>query len=101
MTLAILIVSAPTSATLYTVAQLKTLHQPVPGGVAVIDIVGVPKRQDKAPTARYQNKPVLVTQTDEGQWVAIVGIALTAALEPQVLEVTLGAKKNDPNIFDS
>ena len=93
VTLAILIVSAPTSATLYTVAQLKNLHQPVPGGVAVIDIAGVPKRQDKAPTARYQNRPVLVTQTDEGQWVAIVGIALTAALEPQVLEVTLGAKK--------
>jgi murein DD-endopeptidase MepM/ murein hydrolase activator NlpD len=77
----------------YTATQLKTLHQPVPGGVAVIEIAGAPKKQDKAPTARYHNKPVLVTQTDAGQWVAIVGIPLTAALEPQVLEVTLGGKK--------
>jgi len=93
MTLAILITSAPTNATPYTAVQLKTLHQPVPGGVAVIEIAGAPKRQDKAPTARYQNKPVLVTQTDTGQWFALVGIPLTAALEPQVLEVTLGGKK--------
>jgi murein DD-endopeptidase MepM/ murein hydrolase activator NlpD len=88
-----LIFSAPTNATPYTTVQLKSLHQPVPGGVAVIDIAATPKRLDKAPTARYQNKPVLVTQTDAGQWVAIVGIPLTAALEPQVLEVTLGGKK--------
>ncbi len=93
ITLATLIVSAPTSAMPYTTAQLKNLHQPVPGGVAVIEITGAPKRQDKVPSARYQNKPVLMTQTDTGQWVAIIGIPLTAALEPQVLEVTLGGKK--------
>ena len=93
ITLVTLIASTPTIAMPYTATQLKMLHQPVPGGVAVIEIAGAPKKQDKAPTARYQNKPVLVTQTDAGQWVAIVGIPLTAALEPQVLEVTLGGKK--------
>jgi murein DD-endopeptidase MepM/ murein hydrolase activator NlpD len=36
---------------------------------------------------------VLVIPTDAGQWVAIVGIPLSAALEPQTLEVTLGEKK--------
>ena len=88
-----LITSTPTSAMPYTAAQLNTLHQPVPGGVAVIEIAGATKKQDKPPTARYQNKPVLVTQTDAGQWIAIVGIPLTTTLELQVLEVTLGGKK--------
>ncbi len=87
------IVSAPASGAPYTAMQLKSLHQPVPGGVAVIEIVGASKGKPPTPTAHYLNKPVLVTPTDAGQWVAIVGIPLTAPLEPQVLEVTLGGKK--------
>jgi Peptidase family M23/Peptidase family M23 N-terminal domain len=90
---AAMIVSAPVSATPYTTAQLKSLHQPVPGGVAVIEISGASQGKHPAPTARYLNKPVLVTPTDAGQWVAIVGIPLTASLEPQRLEVLLGGKK--------
>jgi murein DD-endopeptidase MepM/ murein hydrolase activator NlpD len=90
---AVLLLSAPASATPYTSAQLKSLHQPVPGGVAVIEIAGNTQGKHPAPTARYLNKPVLVTPTDAGQWVAIVGIPLSAALEPQTLEVTLGGKK--------
>ena len=92
---AVLIVSTPTSAAPYTTIQLQSLHQPVPGGVAVIEITGASKGSHPAPTARYLNKPVLVTPTDVGQWVAIVGIPLTAALEPQVLEVTLDGKKTN------
>jgi murein DD-endopeptidase MepM/ murein hydrolase activator NlpD len=93
MALAVLISSTSAHAALYPLAQLQSLHQPVPGGVAVIEITGVPKGKHPAPTARYLNKPVLVIPTDAGQWVAIVGIPLSAALEPQTLEVTLGEKK--------
>jgi len=70
--------------------QLKTLHQPVPGGVAVLDITPIAK--GGAPTARYLGKPVLVTRSDAGRWVAIVGIPLSAPLEPQTLEVTHAGK---------
>lgn len=70
--------------------QLKTLHQPVPGGVAVLDIT--PSTQHGAPTARYMGKPVLVVRSDAGRWFAIVGIPLSAPLEPQTLEVTHAGK---------
>jgi len=70
--------------------QLKTLHQPVPGGVAVLDIT--PSAKGGTPTARYLGKPVLVTRSDAGRWIAIVGIPLSAPLEPQTLEVMHAGK---------
>lgn len=61
--------------------------------MAIIEINGAPKGRQPAPTARYLNKPVLVTQTDVGQWVAIVGIPLSAPLEPQTIDIMLGGKQ--------
>ncbi|MDN3986664.1 M23 family metallopeptidase [Zwartia vadi] len=70
--------------------QLKTLHQPVPGGVAILDIT--PGTQRGEPTARYMGKPVLVMRNDAGRWFAIVGIPLSTPIEPQTLEVTHAGK---------
>jgi len=91
--LATLILTTSAHAAPYSSAQLQSLHHPVPGGVAVIEITGIPKGKHPTPSARYLNKPVLVTPTDAGQWVAIVGIPLSVPLAPQSLEITLGGKK--------
>jgi murein DD-endopeptidase MepM/ murein hydrolase activator NlpD len=50
----------------------RLLNQPVPGGVAVIDLGPAAS----APRARYQDKPVLVIHEDAKRWIAIVGLPL-------------------------
>ena len=53
----------------------RTLHHPVPGGVAVVPLgVG-----ESAPVVHYQGKRVMVVQDSDGQWIGIVGIDLKAA----------------------
>lgn len=94
LTLAVLIAPVLSHATSFSAEQLKSLHQPVPGGVAVLDITGTGQGQTPAPTARYLNKPVLVARTDTGRWFAIVGIPLSAPIEKQELEVSRGGKKS-------
>lgn len=92
-----MVMSADTYAASLSATQLKTLHQPVPGGVAVIEISdsGPSSSAGKSalPTARYQNKPVLVTRNDAERWVAIVGIPLDTPIAPQTLEVFRAGKK--------
>lgn len=54
---------------------LTTLHHPVPGGVAVIEIS--PKvSKGTTPDVRFQDKRVLTTRDDTGRMFAIVGIPL-------------------------
>ncbi|MCP8463408.1 peptidoglycan DD-metalloendopeptidase family protein [Pseudomonas sp. ZM23] len=61
----------------------RTLHKPVPGGVAVVQL-----GQDAAvPTASYQGKPVLVVREEGRDWIAIVGIPLTAKAGSQQIAV--------------
>lgn len=94
--LACLLLGVPvaTHATVFPAEQLQKLHQPVPGGVAVIDLTDANQASTAvAPVARYMNKPVLVARTDAGRWVAIVGIPLSAPLEKQELEVLQAGKK--------
>ncbi len=66
----------------------------VPGGVVVVDLgeAGGP-----APSARWQDRPVLVT-TEAGRYKAVVGIALAVAPGDYGLEVTeaSGAKRSVP-----
>jgi len=77
----------------FPIEKIQSLHQPVPGGVAVIDITGPAQERSAAPpTARYQNNPVMVIRTDDGRWFAIVGIALSSKLGTQSLDVTQGKK---------
>ena len=52
----------------------RTLHHPVPGGVAIVPAgTGA-----SAPTVKYQGKQVMVVQDSDGQWIGIVGIDLKA-----------------------
>lgn len=76
-------------------AQIKPLHQPVPGGVALVELSGAKQGNNATPpTARYLDKPVLVSRTDTGRWVAVVGIPLSAPVGSQNLEVVQGGKKS-------
>lgn len=60
-------------------------HSPVPGGVAVIPL-GI-KTDQPSPKAMYDQTRVMVV-ADAGQWVAIVGIPLSAKPGEQRLELT-------------
>ncbi len=63
--------------------------EPVPGGVALISLSVT--GDDPAPTAYYNGQRVLVLQ-DDGRWLALVGIPLSAEPGPQTLRVKSGAK---------
>ncbi|MDN6858405.1 peptidoglycan DD-metalloendopeptidase family protein [Pseudomonas sp. CAN2814] len=69
----------------------RTLNKPVPGGVAVVQL-----GQDAAvPTATYQGKPVLVVREKGRDWIAVVGIPLTAkAGSQQIVVKQAGASRN-------
>lgn len=69
----------------------RTLNKPVPGGVAVVQL-----GQDAAvPTATYQGKPVLVVREEGRDWIAIVGVPLTAKVGSQQIVVKqAGASRN-------
>ncbi|ANY16940.1 peptidase [Bordetella pseudohinzii] len=62
----------------------RRLHQPVPGGVAVIGLGAAPQ----APGARFQGRPVLVVRDSDNAWVAVVGIGLKVPPGPQTLSVS-------------
>lgn len=85
----------------YSASQINSLNHAVPGGVAVVDITSVTTKKNSAtaPTAHYQNRPVLVLRADTGRWLAIVGIALSVVPGSQSLDV-LYDKKNTTHTFD-
>ena len=68
-----------------TALTLQSLHQPVPGGVA---IVALPSISRTPPKVTFQQKPVLVVAGQEHHWVAVVGLPLDLAIQTQVLIVT-------------
>lgn len=78
----------------FSTSEILSLNHPVPGGVAVIDITpsATPQQATLAPTARYQNRPVLVVKTETQRWLAIVGIALSIEPGTQTVEVMKGNK---------
>nr|WP_244268516.1 hypothetical protein [Aeromonas fluvialis] len=61
----------------------RLLNHPVPGWVAVISLGA----SAAAPTARYNDKPVLVVREDN-QWIAIVGVSLKSS--PGTQQLTTG-----------
>lgn len=61
----------------------RLLNKPVPGGVAVVPL----GEQAQAPRASYLGKPVLVVREDGKQWIAIVGIPLSAKPGAQQLKL--------------
>ncbi|MDO8694617.1 MAG: peptidoglycan DD-metalloendopeptidase family protein [Sheuella sp.] len=68
-----------------------SLHHPVPGGIAVIEL----GTSDSAPQASFQNKPVLVVKGQENQWLAIVGIALTIPVGQQTITVNNKSRRQE------
>ncbi|WP_455232026.1 peptidoglycan DD-metalloendopeptidase family protein [Geopseudomonas aromaticivorans] len=66
----------------------RLLDQPVPGGVAVVDLGTGAQR----PAARYQGKPVLVTREDGRRWIAVVGLPLTVKPGREQLELADGRR---------
>ncbi|SAI26647.1 exported peptidase [Bordetella trematum] len=61
----------------------RSLNQPVPGGVAVVDLGS----GASAPQARFQGKPVLVVRDSDQRWIAIVGVGLKVPVGVQTLDV--------------
>ena len=61
----------------------RLLNQPVPGGVAVIDL----GPGASAPRAHFQGKPLLVIKEDGQRWIAIAGLPLSAAPGTAQIEV--------------
>lgn len=64
----------------------RLLNHPVPGGVAVVPLGS----EAQTPTARYQDKPVLVVREEGKRWIAIVGIPLKSQPGPHQLQVSDG-----------
>ncbi|MEV3808461.1 M23 family metallopeptidase [Aeromonas dhakensis] len=64
----------------------RLLNHPVPGGVAVVPLGS----EAQAPTARYQDKLVLVVREEGKRWIAIVGIPLKSQPGPHQLQVSDG-----------
>lgn len=75
----------------------RQLHTAVPGGVAVVAL----GEAEQAPTASYEDKPVLVVRDSNGQWIAIVGVDLKTPQgqhhivtdQGQTLRFTVGNKQ--------
>ncbi|WP_368204594.1 peptidoglycan DD-metalloendopeptidase family protein [Aeromonas sp. s5] len=64
----------------------RLLNHPVPGGIAVVPLGS----EAQTPTARYQDKPVLVVREEGKRWIAIVGIPLKSQPGPHQLQVSDG-----------
>nr|WP_298113265.1 peptidoglycan DD-metalloendopeptidase family protein [uncultured Pseudomonas sp.] len=66
----------------------RLLNQPVPGGVAVVDL----GTEAKAPSATYQGKPLLVIREDGQRWIAIVGLPLSTKPGTERIELDSGER---------
>ncbi|SDH61155.1 M23 family metallopeptidase [Pseudomonas panipatensis] len=62
----------------------RLLNKPVPGGVAVVQLGSA----GPAPHATYAGRPVLVVREEGRDWIAVVGIPLSASPGPQSIEVS-------------
>lgn len=80
----VLLTLPPSAQAQATALTLQSLHQPVPGGVA---IVALPTTNRTPPKVTFQQKPVLVVAAQEQRWVAVVGLPLDLAIQTQVLVV--------------
>jgi len=65
----------------------RKLDVPVPGGVAVVAL----GTAERAPQASYGGHRVMVLRDSDGQWIAVVGIALDAKPGRHTLQVQGGA----------
>jgi murein DD-endopeptidase MepM/ murein hydrolase activator NlpD len=80
--LGLLLSTGPSQADSY---LTRTLNKPVPGGVAVLDL----GPGTRAPSVRYNGKPVLVVK-EQDTWRAIVGVPLS--VKPGTQQITSDAR---------
>lgn len=72
-------------------SSLQALHQPVPGGVAVITL----GKSQSPPQVTFLGKPVMVVQEPHHkQWVAVVGIPLSNTEPSQAIQVQTTSDKH-------
>ena len=69
--------------------------QPVPGGIALVDLGAAAAR----PSARFNGKPLLVIG-DAIAWTAVVGIPLSAAPGPRSVRVAHAGRPDETIAFD-
>ena len=67
----------------------RSLNKPVPGGVAVVALGDF----ERAPTALYGNKPLLVMQDSDGTWIAVTGIDLKTSPGRKTINVVAGGRE--------
>lgn len=67
----------------------RTLHKPVPGGVAVVALGA----SEQAPAVEYDGNQVLVMRDSDGQWIALAGIDLKSSPGTRSLGVSINGKK--------
>lgn len=73
----------------------RLLHQPVPGGVAVVPLGAAAQ----APKVSYDGRPVLVLEDADDGWIAVVGVPLSAKAGRQSVRVQQGTGSRTLN-FD-
>lgn len=66
----------------------RLLDKPYPGGVAVVHL----GEGTTAPTATYQQRPVLIVHEDGKRWIAVVGIPLKTPAGTQYIDVSNGQR---------
>ena len=71
-------------------AQPLPRHDPVPGGIAVVDLNS---NSDKAPQVSFQNRRVMVVKADNGNWHAVVGLPLNIKKGKHTIQVRTADKK--------
>lgn len=69
--------------------KVHTLHHPVPGGIAVIEL----GPSSQTPQVSFQNKSVLVIKAQDEQWLAVVGLDLNIPAGLQKLLVKDGTSR--------
>ncbi len=74
----------------------RTLHTPVPGGVAVVALPA----SVEAPTVTYQGKRVMVVRDSDQSWAAIVGIDLKAQPGTHTLRLSTGQGAGQELFFE-
>ncbi len=73
------------------------IHNPVPGGIAVIDLK-LKKNNSSKPSVKYSNKRILVRQNAD-KWQAIVGLSLNTKTGSHTLKITSANGKTSTQTF--
>ncbi|KAA0910951.1 M23 family metallopeptidase [Pusillimonas sp. ANT_WB101] len=71
----------------------RALNHPVPGGVAVVGL----GNGAATPSAAFENKPVMVLQDSDEQWIALVGLDLKTQTGPHQISIKTASEARTVN----